>query len=95
MPELHLFARVSSTNDVLRARAAAGAPAGAVAIADSQTAGRGQHGRSWDASPSLSLLMSVLLRPRSGEALGAAPIRAGLALARALEDAAELDVRLK
>lgn len=95
MPELHLFQRVSSTNDVLRARSAAGAPAGTVAIADEQSAGRGQHGRSWEAPSGLSLLMSVLLRPRSGEALGAAPIRAGLALARALEQTTGLDVQIK
>lgn len=95
MPELHLFECVSSTNDVLRARAAAGAPAGTVAIADAQSAGRGQHARTWEAAPGLGLLMSLLLRPESSEALGAAPIRAGLALARALEQMTGLGVQLK
>lgn len=95
MPELHLFACVSSTNDVLRTRAAAGAPAGTVAIAELQSAGRGQHARSWEAAPRLSLLISLLLRPRSSEALGAAPIRAGLALARVLEQMTGLAVQLK
>src|SRR5205823_1731834 len=39
------------------------APAGLVAVAEHQTAGRGRQGRSWTAPPGSSLLMSVLLRP--------------------------------
>lgn len=40
-----------------------GAREGTVAIADHQTAGRGRLGRTWEAPPGASLLMSVLLRP--------------------------------
>ena len=53
----------SSTNDVARAAAAAGAPDGHVVLADAQTAGRGQRGRSWLAAPEACVLLSVVLRP--------------------------------
>ena len=90
-----MFASVGSTSDVLRERAAAGAGAGAVAIAEQQTEGRGQHGRRWLAPPGSSLLMSVLLRASTGEALAAAPLRIGLAVAQAVEERTGVDVRLK
>jgi len=54
---------VQSTNTYLLERARQGAPAGLVAVADHQTAGRGRLGRRWEAPPGTSLLMSVLLRP--------------------------------
>lgn len=54
-----------STNDDLRGRAAAdpALPAGAVLLAEYQSAGRGRLGRRWEAPPGSSLLFSVLLRP--------------------------------
>ncbi len=52
-----------STNDDLKLRARTGAPAGLVLVTDEQTAGRGRRGRSWQAPPSSSLLLSILLRP--------------------------------
>lgn len=55
--------RVGSTMDVAAAWAAAGAPDGAVVIADAQTAGRGRHGRSWLAPPGTAVTLSIVLRP--------------------------------
>jgi BirA family transcriptional regulator, biotin operon repressor / biotin---[acetyl-CoA-carboxylase] ligase len=52
-----------STNSRLLDEARAGAPEGAVLVADHQTAGRGRLGRRWEAPPGSSLLVSVLLRP--------------------------------
>ena len=57
------FESIGSTNTWLAERARAGAPAGLVAIADEQTAGRGRLGRTWIAPPGSGLLMSVLIRP--------------------------------
>jgi BirA family transcriptional regulator, biotin operon repressor / biotin---[acetyl-CoA-carboxylase] ligase len=54
---------VDSTNQVLLDRARTGEREGAVLVADHQTAGRGRLGRTWEAPPGSSLLVSVLLRP--------------------------------
>ena len=52
-----------STNTDLLAAAAAGEPAGAVLVADEQTAGLGRLGRRWVTPPGSALAVSVLLRP--------------------------------
>lgn len=87
---LHRSGVVTSTQDVARAAAEAGAPHGSVFVAEEQTAGRGRLDRRWVAEPGVNLTFTVVLRPlgRVRDAplltLGAA---AGLALA--------LDVRVK
>jgi BirA family biotin operon repressor/biotin-[acetyl-CoA-carboxylase] ligase len=57
------FASCSSTNDEAAAWARAGAPAGAVVVADAQERGRGRLGRRWHSPPGASLYLSVVLRP--------------------------------
>jgi BirA family biotin operon repressor/biotin-[acetyl-CoA-carboxylase] ligase len=54
---------VGSTNDLARALASDAAHAGTVVLADAQTAGRGQYGRTWTATPGAGVLLSVLLTP--------------------------------
>jgi BirA family biotin operon repressor/biotin-[acetyl-CoA-carboxylase] ligase len=54
---------VTSTNTLLKERAAAGAPEGSVLIAQRQTAGRGRQGRSFNSMLGTGLYLSVLLRP--------------------------------
>lgn len=61
--DVRRFASLPSTNDWLLERAREGAPAGMVALADYQSAGRGRRGRRWEAPPGSCLLVSVLLRP--------------------------------
>jgi BirA family transcriptional regulator, biotin operon repressor / biotin---[acetyl-CoA-carboxylase] ligase len=57
---LDVVAQTGSTNADLLARAASGTDvAGAVLIAEHQTAGRGRHGRGWSASPRAQITMSV------------------------------------
>jgi BirA family biotin operon repressor/biotin-[acetyl-CoA-carboxylase] ligase len=60
---VHYQETVDSTNRIARDLARAGAPHGAVIIADSQTAGRGRLGRSWFSPPGANLYLSVVLRP--------------------------------
>ncbi len=62
---IEYHARVSSTNDVARQLADAGAVEGSLVIADEQTAGRGRMGRAWTAPPRSSILMSLILHPRA------------------------------
>lgn len=59
---LELFAETTSTNDVAKNAARAGAPHGATFVAEIQSAGRGRQGRSWVAARGESLLVSVLMR---------------------------------
>jgi BirA family biotin operon repressor/biotin-[acetyl-CoA-carboxylase] ligase len=54
---------IGSTNDEAAAWARAGAPSGAVVVADAQTRGRGRLGRHWHSPPGESLYLSVVLRP--------------------------------
>ncbi|OBH86736.1 biotin--[acetyl-CoA-carboxylase] ligase [Mycobacterium scrofulaceum] len=57
---LDVVGETGSTNADLLARAASGTDvAGAVLIAEHQTAGRGRHGRDWTATPRAQLTMSV------------------------------------
>jgi BirA family transcriptional regulator, biotin operon repressor / biotin---[acetyl-CoA-carboxylase] ligase len=61
--DVHWLDEVDSTNTYVRDRARRAAPAGLVAVADHQTAGRGRLDRRWESPPGANLLASVLLRP--------------------------------
>ena len=93
VPALRIYRRVGSTSDVVRELAGQGAPHGTTVLADEQTHGRGRRGRSWQAPPGSSLLLSMLLRPRAGEQV--LSLRLGMAAARAIEDVATVRVELK
>ena len=60
--DLHVFECVDSTSAQLWKLLNQGAEAGAVAIAQRQSAGRGQRGRSWQSGPG-GLYLSVALSP--------------------------------
>ena len=80
----------ASTNDEAAAWARAGAPAGAVVTAETQTRGRGRLGRAWHSPPGAALYFSTVLRPALPP-MKAVPLTlaAGVALA---ETAARFDV---
>ena len=61
--EVLVFQTTASTNDLITGLARDGAPAGIVAFAEEQTAGRGRMGRRWQSDPRLGLWFSILLRP--------------------------------
>jgi len=85
LPAVHLYERVGSTNDVARALAEAGAPAGTAVLAEEQVAGRGRSGRPWSSPPGLGVWLSMVLRPEPLAAPGLLPILVGLAAAEALD----------
>jgi BirA family transcriptional regulator, biotin operon repressor / biotin---[acetyl-CoA-carboxylase] ligase len=75
---------IDSTNRRAAELAAAGAEEVVVVAADVQTAGRGRHGRSWEAPAGTSLMLSLLLRPAvDTDALPLLPLLAGLCLVEA------------
>ncbi len=98
VPELLLFQRVASTNDIVKARAEQGALPGTLALAELQTHGRGRRDRRWEAPPGTALLMSMLFRPAlpsAADLAGTIPLRVGMATARAIERVTGVDVALK
>ena len=86
------FARVGSTNDVVRGWLAAGMPEVSLATADEQTAGRGREGRTWIGPAGRSLLLSLGFRPSWLEPAATWQLAAvvALAMAEAAESSAEL-----
>jgi BirA family biotin operon repressor/biotin-[acetyl-CoA-carboxylase] ligase len=70
-------------------------PEGAIAVADSQTAGRGRLGRTWEAPPGTALLLSVLLKPPANLPLPQLALVAGVAVADVLEHMTGLAVQIK
>lgn len=95
----HFLETTTSTNDVLKAMAAAdpaGTPAGSVVATDFQSQGRGRLGRRWEAAPGTSLMLSLLFCPdwAPERALWLTMI-AGLAAAEAIESLTPLSISLK
>lgn len=61
--QAYYFDRVSSTNSIARLMALCGAAEGTIVMSESQTLGKGRHGRHWDCPPGKGLLISMILRP--------------------------------
>ncbi|MCZ3386249.1 MAG: biotin--[acetyl-CoA-carboxylase] ligase [Actinomycetia bacterium] len=81
---------VGSSNVALAQKAKAAAPAGAVLVAEEQTAGQGRRGRGWSAPQYSSVMVSVLVRPGAEPARwGWIPLLTAVAIVDALQ---ELDV---
>lgn len=90
------LATTASTMDDAAALADAGEPEGTVVVANTQTAGRGRAGRSWQAAAGTSVLCSVLLRPAvPPDRLGVLPLLVGVAVAETLEVVAAVSCQLK
>lgn len=77
---------VTSTNALLKEKAAAGAPEGTVLIALQQTAGRGRFARKFFSPADSGIYMSILLRPTiSAESATLITTAAAVAVAEAAE----------
>jgi BirA family biotin operon repressor/biotin-[acetyl-CoA-carboxylase] ligase len=83
-PALVCLAEVTSTLDEVHRLAARGAPAGTAVLADRQTRGRGRQGRVWQSPGGRGIWLAYLVRPAAAEN-GVLALRAGLAVARAVE----------
>ncbi|MEM2368471.1 MAG: biotin--[acetyl-CoA-carboxylase] ligase, partial [Candidatus Bathyarchaeia archaeon] len=86
---------VGSTNDWAKELAELGAPEGTVAIAETQTSGRGRLGRKW-ISPKGGLWFSIILKPKL-EPLETVKLvfLAGLAVAETLRELYSLKTETK
>ncbi|WP_297701710.1 biotin--[acetyl-CoA-carboxylase] ligase [uncultured Fibrobacter sp.] len=68
-----LFETLESTHSLMKARAASGKIVpGTLMVADTQTAGRGRHERTWDSPAGLNLYFNILI-PLDGIPLASAP----------------------
>ena len=93
---LEVVGEIGSTNDRAMAAGHEGASEGLCVLADRQTAGRGRQGRTWVSAPGLGLYTSVLLRPKATpSSLPLLTLVAGLAVADAIQEVADLPPRLK
>jgi BirA family transcriptional regulator, biotin operon repressor / biotin---[acetyl-CoA-carboxylase] ligase len=91
---LHYEAACSSTQDLARAAAAAGAEQGWTLVTDLQREGRGRQGRSWVAPAETALLFSTVLRPPV-DVLPLLPLLAGVTVAGGIETATGAAADLK
>ncbi|MFL6145780.1 MAG: biotin--[acetyl-CoA-carboxylase] ligase [Labedaea sp.] len=94
---LDVVASTGSTNADLVAAAGSGAGDRTVLIAEQQTEGRGRRCRDWVSPPAAGIYLSLLLRPEGVPAarLGTLAMVAGLALVRAVGEAAGVASTLK
>lgn len=93
---LRVYETVTSTNDLLREAAEAGAPEYTVYAAQQQTAGKGRQGRSFYSPPETGLYLSILFRPQMppAETLRLTPM-AAVAAAEAVEQCTGQRVQIK
>ena len=85
---------VETTMAIAAEEAAAGAPEGAIVLAEEQLAGRGRMGRSWVSPPGVSLYFTLVLRPTI-EQLRYMAVIAPLAVSLAIEETTSLTPRIK
>lgn len=94
-PAAWVYDEVPSTMDEAHRRAEAGAPSGAIVVANAQRSGRGRHGRVWASNPGDGLWMTSIHRGVDAAALDCLTIRVGLGVAACLDPFAGGRVGLK
>ena len=93
---MELHDRLDSTNTRAKAIAANGAPHGYLVIAESQSGGKGRMGRSFFSPEHSGIYMTYVLRPKLlAERAVMITSMAAVAVARAIETVAEVDVKIK
>jgi BirA family biotin operon repressor/biotin-[acetyl-CoA-carboxylase] ligase len=93
---LEVVASLPSTQSAVLEWSRAGAPEGAVMVADHQTQGRGRRGRTWLSAPGRALQFSLLLRPTLvPDRAGVITTALGVAVAEAVEETSGLPSRTR
>ncbi len=94
--ENRVLQSTTSTNVELRQMALRDAPHGSLCVSETQTAGKGRLGRSWESPAGKGLWLSVLLRPNlKPEQAPLITLCAALAMAQAVRETCGLDVGIK
>ncbi|MEK7305355.1 MAG: biotin--[acetyl-CoA-carboxylase] ligase [Nitrospirota bacterium] len=97
---LHIHQSLTSTNSEAMTLAQNGAEDGTVVAAESQSAGRGRHARTWFSPPGLNLYCSIIVRGL-GQGLSLAdwlswvPLTTALAATEAVQEVAAISLALK
>jgi len=97
---LHIHQNLTSTNAAAMALAQDGAEDGTAVVAESQSAGRGRHARTWFSPSGLNLYCSIIVRGL-GKGLSLAdwlswvPLTTALAVAEAVQTVAAISLALK
>lgn len=93
---MELHATLDSTNTRAKALAAGGAPHGTLVIAESQSGGKGRMGRAFFSPPHSGVYITYVLRPDVlAERAVMITSMAAVAVARAVEALADVDVKIK
>lgn len=93
---LEYYDEIDSTNNRAKALGEAGGADGTLFVAETQTAGKGRHGRCWQSPAGSSISMSILLRPVMNPS--DAPMLTlvmAYAATKALREKTELDIGIK
>jgi BirA family biotin operon repressor/biotin-[acetyl-CoA-carboxylase] ligase len=90
-----LFDRLESTNTLAVGLADDRRVSGTVILADEQSAGRGQHGRTWLSAAGQSVLMSLVLFPEGRPQPALLTAWAAVSVCRLIETVAGLSPRIK
>lgn len=93
---MELHERLDSTNTRAKALASSGAPHGTLVIAESQSGGKGRMGRSFFSPEHSGVYITYILRPNMhAERAVMLTSLAAVAVARAIEALADVDVKIK
>jgi len=94
--QVYYFLEIDSTNEKAFDLAAAGAPEGAVVIAEGQTKGKGRLQRVWHSPPGSNIYTSIILRSNlEPDCAPQISILAGVAVAETLDKYCRGQVKLK
>ncbi|GAB5410862.1 MAG: hypothetical protein BalsKO_32270 [Balneolaceae bacterium] len=89
------FPELGSTNTYAKVMSRVDTLHGSLIFADSQTKGRGQYNREWEANPQENLTFSLIFEPSSQQRLTILTLACALAIADICGDHARLPINLK
>ena len=93
---VHHFVSLPSTNDAAKVLARQGAPEGTLVLAETQSAGRGRLGRTWESPPGTGIYLTLVLRPSLPPAeLPKLTLLAAVAVVEAIQAATGLHTGIK